>query len=1138
MIRLFLNNQEADIEQNIDITFSYKTTDLTEPTITKNSFSKTVTLKGTNTNNKIFGFYYDLTKTISDETIFDAKKRNPFVLLVDENIVEQGYFSLDEIKMDKNGFVEYDITLYGGLGDFFFTISQAEDGTKKTLADLYYGFRLEDDKVLSPEEEDAYNLIFWNKDYIYKGWDRLYRGRNPRAPKYIFDEIIGVDTYSGYYEDFDNDVILYNWSDGLDVPSYIKDNIFDVTSSKKAYPDLEHAGSFQWLKIKQPRDLEEHEVADLRSSYMRPAIKTSTVLDAISNPDNNGGYTIEMDEYIKNSEYYNNSYISFPRLEQEDNNISNIELEYSALFEDLNISHRTSLSSDYSDFKILWQGDTTPYLNPKLNLNAYIQTDIEQQFKFDKNYYNEGFYTNVYVTPTRKVGAIAMRIGIFDDDDNLIYNYDYVFQTDWLVSFYVYTVNGKKYYTKAFTTDELRKTEDYIFPYEKLFAQNQKLISDLDVTNNYTYIKIKPDTFNITDFRTEGLDLAKGSDIKIGIQFAYNYSVENAKNDECKNWASGIFSKVAEYNNEVAITGFEYAPEFFIFRSYNQGGKFDNNVFDTNVMQKYNAVLNKKKLLGGTATPAEYLLSFCNIFNAKLEQDVLTKHIKIKRIEQYYKNEIENIDQKVDISKGVNISPVYADSKYFKYGFETPETYCTKIYDLKNNTPYGQLYINTNYEFNDDTNDLFEKNIYKNAIQYRLNSIWFNPSEDIFNTCFYAPTIEITSYKFEGGEYVENEEELKKGRSQIYEYLYDKYDPYEKICCFDADVKEVKDINNNFLFYNGYGSNQSRQYIISDTFSTMLKINGDKPCYINIPQALNYEMASPKIEYSFVGRRSEDSKLNDFYFITGLRSKEGDDYVNFYLKKYEGSWEQNMPRFFIFDSYYGTFKIGIQIGNVIYDLQADTSDPTQTDDFLIVAKPRTGSQSAGSKFTFQDGKLYLDLTSQVGPEIQRDLYIVNIYMNIGYTPLYGEIYASKDVGGDYYSDLYIKETPYYYTPILNMPLFANFSNNESSCFAAPKSSFVSRETTELQTPYNRYWKGYIDDLYDKNGKRIEVYMPIDNPRDALKKFYFYKNCLWSLIQIDDWNISKIKPCKCTLVRVKDIRNYIGNYSIDSEDDVL
>ena len=83
MIELYLAKHKADVDKDIDIAMSYASVDTSSPEAIKNSFSKSIELKGTNTNNKIFGDIFKLDRTANDGddlygTNFDARKRVEF----------------------------------------------------------------------------------------------------------------------------------------------------------------------------------------------------------------------------------------------------------------------------------------------------------------------------------------------------------------------------------------------------------------------------------------------------------------------------------------------------------------------------------------------------------------------------------------------------------------------------------------------------------------------------------------------------------------------------------------------------------------------------------------------------------------------------------------------------------------------------------------------------------------------------------------------------------------------------------------------------------------------------------------------------------------------------------------------------
>ena len=53
-IHLYIGETELEFDAVPEILYTYQVDDLTNPTVVKNSFSKTITVKGTKTNNHLF----------------------------------------------------------------------------------------------------------------------------------------------------------------------------------------------------------------------------------------------------------------------------------------------------------------------------------------------------------------------------------------------------------------------------------------------------------------------------------------------------------------------------------------------------------------------------------------------------------------------------------------------------------------------------------------------------------------------------------------------------------------------------------------------------------------------------------------------------------------------------------------------------------------------------------------------------------------------------------------------------------------------------------------------------------------------------------------------------------------------------
>ena len=64
MLALYLENQRLDTDESLQVSFTYETLDPNRLSSIKNSFSKTVAIKGTPNNNRIFGHIFRFDKYI------------------------------------------------------------------------------------------------------------------------------------------------------------------------------------------------------------------------------------------------------------------------------------------------------------------------------------------------------------------------------------------------------------------------------------------------------------------------------------------------------------------------------------------------------------------------------------------------------------------------------------------------------------------------------------------------------------------------------------------------------------------------------------------------------------------------------------------------------------------------------------------------------------------------------------------------------------------------------------------------------------------------------------------------------------------------------------------------------------------
>lgn len=195
-VELYINGQLIEFEQAPAILMTYSNSELTNPTVVKNSFSKTLEIEGTPNNNKVFNCFYDLKWT--NGAGFNPSQKMPFELYNNGEIVETGYIKLDSVR--RNGkTIKYNVTLYGGLGQFLYNLTTKEDGEEMKLKDLIY----------------PYDLNFEvNKDTVWNAWMHINNIDSPTRPLSdelnVYDFINFAPCYNGIPKDFTANKVAIN----------------------------------------------------------------------------------------------------------------------------------------------------------------------------------------------------------------------------------------------------------------------------------------------------------------------------------------------------------------------------------------------------------------------------------------------------------------------------------------------------------------------------------------------------------------------------------------------------------------------------------------------------------------------------------------------------------------------------------------------------------------------------------------------------------------------------------------------------------------------------------------------------------------------------------------------------------------
>ena len=121
---IYIEEQKIDLLQDISTEFTYAIDDVSEFGSRNTSFSKTISIPGTATNNLVFGYIFELNNAnFTDNTLpnvgynFNVTKQANCKIFIDKVQIFKGTLRILEIVIDKET-IEYQCSVFGELGGF------------------------------------------------------------------------------------------------------------------------------------------------------------------------------------------------------------------------------------------------------------------------------------------------------------------------------------------------------------------------------------------------------------------------------------------------------------------------------------------------------------------------------------------------------------------------------------------------------------------------------------------------------------------------------------------------------------------------------------------------------------------------------------------------------------------------------------------------------------------------------------------------------------------------------------------------------------------------------------------------------------------------------------------------------------
>lgn len=812
-VQLFINNQEVEFASSPDILFTFQVDDMTNPTVVKNSYSKTLVIPGTKQNNKIFDGIWNVER-VQDILTFNPSKKAPFTIYHNGEIYQTGYVKLLDITQDNNK-IEYNVSLFGGLGDFFYSLmySSSDDvgeSEKRKLSDLYFGTN-----PTATTSEDEFDFQI-NKDTVLDAWSHLSASTSAS----MWNTINFAPLYNGLADGFDSNKVLINTTGN----AKIKRSFVSGGTTYTAYEN------YVLADIK--NNYTEWQMRDLRSYLQRPVIRVKDIIGAICNPENNGGYDVELDPefFSSGNPYYWKSWMTLPMLSN---------LDYDSTKE--SASGSASINSRTQYYPSGYRYEQQEWLNisgmPDDAKSYNLSVDIDIQAILNSAYTSSLVTGSTSTAETNTIditsydsnstnypSAIAVQLVAYDSEGRVCGGSDNI----WITGIYQHrnTSGGGsgRGGTRPQTNDVIPSMSDLNFTPVYSGANTSQLLS----------------YFNYVGDNKTRWQLNSGVSLTIkNVKKAWNVRLVITKVNNSPSAA------VHDYYSRVLFQPYYLSTQLrhriTLMDRFNVILNASEVTFNTNEAIRSGSKFKKAQLLNTDYTPADWLLSYAKQFGLYFSKDKDENKIYIRTRKSFYDgNNIIDLHKLIDNSKQRTINPIVFDAKWYNWQLEQENSTFSKIYQDTYGVKYGSQKVNTGYNFDGNDNDLLKGNIFKGAIECLERSDMYSYisgdtvdkpwqyqgfSYNLYSTNDVEDSTEIT---------VSASTRLNKLKSfQINKF----YDLFSKVQLHD-DSNKPSDGSKILLFFDTFVPTKSKvngddiNYWLTDDNNAMAVLNEDTPCWL------------------------------------------------------------------------------------------------------------------------------------------------------------------------------------------------------------------------------------------------------------------------------------------------------------------
>jgi len=644
-VRLFIENNEIELDEAVQFAITKQFEDLSNPTSIINDWSKTVSIPFTQKNNNIFGKIYNINRLIVNGNTnvglyFNPYKKMNFRLQWNDSVIMYGYAKMNEVKQ-KDGKGTYNITLFGELGKVF-----------QELKKITFDTSTDDNTYLINGGDYVRERI--NRSLVYSTWTKAAQTKSKLYPKtstqYSVTDIIGFAPNNSFSEGFKYDTYQEDATKS------------DVFENELGTEFTDHTGVEPKTVI--PNGMLPREIGEYRSYLQLPYIYWNKLFQLFQyKAEELTGYTFDLDSSwfnTSNPYWYNLVYMlkAFPLSKKEElyNNL------YDLAFGPNGYSGPSWQTTDNTLTSTVWQTEkSVDYFFAKSGTSTEI-VDICDFASPISSWEIPEDSSVAFSLPFRVyIGDSAGRI------DNPYLNPDNALLIKVTMTGANNNTNTMKILIKR-STSSVTETGAV------------EIINDTHIIlNTQDYIISEVEALFVADRETYGNSVSFG--INMQWKTTSNPSTSNRTLNGNKVITATIYPSAAKTPSANIIQNCFKSNSWF---TLNDLWNNDYNLFDE-------------------------IIKYCKMYRISISIDDVNKKIVFQPFNKYFENyTVEDWTDKVDKSKDFNIVPVIFDSKYILFNYKDSETKLGKEYKERFGVNYGDYRLKTEYNFNSETKNLFD----------------------------------------------------------------------------------------------------------------------------------------------------------------------------------------------------------------------------------------------------------------------------------------------------------------------------------------------------------------------------------------------------------------------------------------------